>query len=354
MKFKINSKRLANALNKVASVIERRNTIPILSNVYVSASTDGIHIEGTDLDTVCRVHISDVVVQQDGEATINAAKLTDSIKRLPDGDCDIEVKDGHAVVKQKRSRFKIATLDASDWPVQKFGEFRQLATVDGEYLKDVNAKVGYCVSQEEARYYLQGVNWCLVDGKVVNIATDGHRLSKIVTGLEYDGELNIIVPRKATAESAKLDGSVKVEFNGSAIRFTSDDTVLTSKLIDGTFPDWQRVIPQGNDKLVTIDAASLAGAVGRVQAVQDGVGSGIKVRIRGNELTLSLKTQLDEADETFDVESNIELDIGVNYKYLSEAMSKFDGDVTSRFSDGNYPMIFEKDNYLSLIMPMRV
>lgn len=354
MKFKINSKRLSNALNKVASVIERRNTIPILSNVYFSASNEGIYIEGTDLDTVCRVHISDVVVHQEGDATINATKMTDAVKRLPDGDCDIEVKDGHAVVKQKRSRFKISTLDAADWPVQKFGDFRQLATVDGEYLKDVNANVGYCVSQEEARYYLQGVNWCIVDGKVVNIATDGHRLSKIVTDLEYDGELNIIVPRKATSESSKLEGAVKVEFNDGAIRFTSDDTILTSKLIDGTFPDWQRVIPQGNDKHVVIDSASLAGAVGRVQAVQDGVGSGIKVRIRGNELTLSLKTQLDEADETIDVESNIELDIGVNYKYLSEAMSKFDGDVTARFSDGNYPMVFEKDNYLSLIMPMRV
>lgn len=362
MKITVNNKTLSNALTLVNSVVERRNTIPILSNIYVAANADGtVTLQGTDLDTTIKTTISDVVI--DGTATAftaSAAMLSDIVKRLPNGDVKLEYDGETLHVKSGRSKFKMQTLPSVDFPQPVASVMQHGFTCSASDMKRWLDRVSFCMSSEETRYFLCGVYMHVNDGALRLVATDGHRLAKQEMTVTCDSTSGIIIPRKAIAEMAKLctGDSVTVNWNDRAITFANDTATLTSKLVDGSFPDYERVIPSGNDKRLVIDADTIKAASDRVASVNDEKTRAVKIECRNGEVDLSVTARNDNsANEIIDASCDFDLVIGVNSRYFADAMSRIDGEASLEFADASMPMIIREvgdDSYLSLIMPVRV
>lgn len=361
MKITINNKTLLNALNKVTSVIEKRNTIPILSNIHIDVSDGVLKLQGTDLDITISSIISDIVVSEEGSLTASASMLSDIVKRLPEGDVTLEYKDDTLHVKAGRSKFKMQTLPSVDFPEPKSPLTTSEFTVEQEQLKSWLDRVSYCISTEETRIMLNGVFMHITDeGYIRFVAIDGHRFAMQDTTVNCGFTGGIIIPRKTIAELVKLcTGSEKiaVSWNDSMIVASNSDTTLTSKLIDATFPEYQRIIPQANDMKMVVDAELIKKASDRVASINDERTRAVRISCRKNEIDLFVKASNgNDANETLDAECDFELEIGVNSRYLADAMSRIDGDVEFAFRDGNSPMLAKQvgdDSYLSLIMPMR-
>jgi DNA polymerase-3 subunit beta len=367
MKATIERAVLLKSLGHVQSVVERRNTIPILSNVLIEASDDGsIRLMATDLD----LQVDESVpanVGQAGATTVSAHTFFDIVRKLPEGSqVELSAADGKMQVIAGRSRFNLSTLPRDDFPVIAEGELPTRYELPAATLRQVIEKTRFAISSEETRYYLMGIFLHVVDEQLRAAATDGHRLARVTVPRPdgADGMPDVIVPRKAVAELFKLleelEGTVEISLSPTKIRFGLGSAILTSKLIDGTFPDYNRVIPTGNDKLLKIDPKSFSAGVDRVSTIASEKTRAVKMSVDKDKITLSV-TSPENGVATEEIPADYGsdgLEIGFNAKYLLDILGEIDGDtVEVHLADAAAPTLLresDKSNALYVLMPMRV
>ena len=372
MRVTIERSNLLKSLGHVHRVVERRNTIPILSNVLLIAEGSELHLKATDLDLEIFEKVPSMV-EQSGSTTVPAHMLHDIVRKLPDGS---EVmlamdEDGNSIkITAGRSRFTLQCLPGSDFPDITAGEFSHTFRLPTTGLKELIDHTQFAISTEETRYYLNGIFFHTVEdeGDLVlrAVATDGHRLAraqdKAPNGSE--GMPGIIIPRKAVGEIQKLladpDASVNVEVSETKIRLTVGHVVLTSKLIDGTFPDYNRVIPVGNDKELKMDRASFSAAVDRVSTISSERGRAVKLAVADGQITLTVNnpesgSATEEVAVSYDADP---LEIGFNSRYLLDITGQLRGEeAIFMLSDSGSPTLIRDTSgagALFVLMPMRV
>jgi DNA polymerase-3 subunit beta len=375
MKATIERAKLLRCLSHVQSVVERRNTIPILSNVLIEASGDGhVRIMATDLDLQVVESLEAASVEQPGAITVSAHLLFDIARKLPDGSqVSLETADNRMAVKAGRSRFSLPTLPRDDFPVIVEGDLPTSFELPARLLAELIDRTRFAISTEETRYYLNGIFLHVSDDDqpvLKAAATDGHRLARFTLPRPEgaEGMPDVIVPRKAVGELRKLleealDGNVEIDLSPSKIRFTlggEGGVVLTSKLIDGTFPDYSRVIPTGNDKLLKLDPKSFYEGVDRVATIATEKTRAVKMGLETDKVTLSV-TSPDNGTAAEEVPADYgsdALEIGFNANYLKDILGQIDGDtVEMHLADPGAPTLIrqdEKSPALYVLMPMRV
>ena len=374
MKVTVERAELLKSLSHVHRVVERRNTIPILANVLIRAGKSGLELKATDLDLEV-VESVPAEIGQDGATTVPAHVLYDIVRKLPEG-AQVQLEEtgdrGTLAVRASRARFTLQTLPEGDFPDLAAGEFTHSFKLKAAEFRRLVDKTQFAISTEETRYYLNGIYLHVTEpaGKAKPtlraVATDGHRLAQ--AELEApDGAAGlpgVIVPRKTVAEIQKLledkDAEVTVSLSPSKIRVAVGQVVLTSKLIDGTFPDYGRVIPQGNDKILMVDKGDFAAAVDRVSTVSSERGRAVKLSLAEGKLTLSVTNpDSGSATEELEVDYSAEpLDIGFNSRYLLDIAAQLEGDTAElKLADPGSPTLVRdstKSDALYVLMPMRV
>ncbi|MEZ0496044.1 DNA polymerase III subunit beta [Sphingomonas sp. IW22] len=375
MKATIERATLLRALSHVQSVVERRNTIPILSNVLIDAQASGsIRLMATDLDLQIDETIS-AAVDQAGATTVSAHTLFDIARKLPEGaQVELTAAEGRLTIVAGRARFQLATLPRDDFPVIAEGELPTQFELPAEALKAIIDKTRFAISTEETRYYLNGIFLHVADdggpagGQAVlkAAATDGHRLARVTIARPEGAEAmpDVIVPRKCVAELRKLldevDASVGVSLSASKIRFDLGQAILTSKLIDGTFPDYSRVIPTANDKLLKLDPKSFMDGVDRVSTIATEKTRAVKMAVDRDKITLSVTSPENgaAAEEVPGEYTSLPLEIGFNSRYLLDILHQIEGDVVEvHLADASAPTLIrenDKSPALYVLMPMRV
>lgn len=353
MRLTIPRNDLLRLLTSVNKVIESRNTIPILSNVLLSADGGRLSVKATDLDIEASASIA-VQPDADGKTTVDARMLADIVKKLPaTADVLLDQKDNTLHVTSGRSKFKLATLPAGDFPSFSAGNYTTEFDVD---LAALLAPVKFAISTEETRYYLNGTYLHVVAGKLTAVATDGHRLSRNV-GAACDEFTGVIIPRKMV-DNMPI-GVVHVELSDTKIRISTADATFVSKLIDGTFPDYQRIIPTGNDKIVTVDRGTFMAAADRVATISSERGRAVRVSIASGQAVLSV-TNNDGQAATEEVAVDYDgepVDIVFNARYVADVFAQFPaGDVKLALLDGGAPALITgaAEGLLCVMMPMRV
>ncbi len=371
MKVTIERNSLLKTLGHVQSVVERRNTIPILSNIMMEADGDTVAMTATDLD-IAIIESTPATVLQPGATTVPAHTLFDIVRKLPDGsEVELSQEDSdRLVVKSGRSRFTLTCLDKEDFPVMSEGDMPHRFDMASEELKRLIDKARFAISTEETRYYLNGIYLHVAnseDGPTMRaVATDGHRLAQVEQEVPEGaaGMPGIIIPRKAVAEVRKLidelDGTVGVALSETKIRFSFGGAVITSKLIDGTFPDYSRVIPEGNDKMLEMDVRVFAEAVDRVSTISSDKTRSVKLALGDDMLTLSVNspdsgTAREELVAAYSADA---FEIGFNSRYLLDILAQIEGEtVQVMLADPSSPTILRDmldDAALYVLMPMRV
>ena len=371
MKITIERSELIKSLGHVQSVVERRNTIPILSNVKIEAAEGRLTLNATDMD-LDMVDSVGANVETSGAITVSAHTLYDIVRKLPEGS-QVELNasgDGQMQLSAGRSRFTLSCLPTDEFPVLSGGELPHNFNVTAAELRSLIDRTKFAISTEETRYYLNGIYLHKADRDGVDVlravATDGHRLASVEAPLPAGSENmpGVIVPRKAVTELRKLidesGDEVAISMSESKIRFSFDNAVLTSKLIDGTFPDYQRVIPSGNDKDMEVNCKLFSDAVDRVSAISSEKSRAIKLVLSRGLLALSASSPEhgsaeEEIEVTYEGDS---VEIGFNSAYLLDITRQIEGDTALvSLADGNSPTILrEMDDASALyvIMPMRV
>ncbi len=370
MKATIERATLLKGLSHVQSVVERRNTIPILSNVMIDASADGIiRLMATDLDLQIDETVA-AAVDQPGATTVSAHTFFDIVRKLPEGaQVELTAAEGKLSIVAGRARFALGTLPRDDFPVIAEGELPTQFELPSETLKAIIDKTRFAISTEETRYYLNGIFFHVSDEGTPVLkaaATDGHRLARVTVPRPDGAEEmpSVIVPRKCIAELRKLldevDGSVGVSMSGSKIRFDLGRAILTSKLIDGTFPDYSRVIPTGNDKILKIDPKSFMAGVDRVSTIATEKTRAVKMALDRDKITLSVTSPENgtAAEEVPGEYTSQGFEIGFNSKYLMDILGQVEGDLVEvHLADAAAPTLIRENDKapaLYVLMPMRV
>ena len=372
MKATIERATLLKCLSHVQSVVERRNTIPILSNVLIEASAGGtVRVMATDLDLQVVETMGAVSVEAPGAITVSAHLLFDIARKLPDGSqVSLETADNRMTVKAGRSRFSLPTLPRDDFPMIVESDLPTSFELPAATLAQLIDRTRFAISTEETRYYLNGIFIHVSDEELKAAATDGHRLARYTIARPdgAEGMPDVIVPRKCVAELRKLleealDTNVLVDLSASKIRFTlggENGVVLTSKLIDGTFPDYTRVIPTGNDKLLRLDPKSFYQGVDRVATIATEKTRAVKMALETDRVTLSV-TSPDNGTAAEELPADYRssgFEIGFNANYLKDILGQIEGDtVELHLADAGAPTLIrqdEKSPALYVLMPMRV
>jgi len=372
MKIVIERGLLLKALGHVQSVVERRGTIPILSNVKLDAGEGKLHLTATDMDIAIAEHVNAQVIEP-GKTTVPAQTFYDIARKLPDGaqvELSVAADSNKLTIKAGSSRFSLATLPVEEFPVMTEGELPFSFTIAAAECNALIDKTRFAVSTEETRYYLNGIYLHSAENQGISVlrtvATDGHRLARVEVALPA-GAANmpgVIIPRKTIGEIKKLveDGATQVEISlsESKIRFACGSAILVSKLIDGTFPDYERVIPTMNDRIMEVNCKEFTKAVDRVSVIASEKTRGIRLVIASGKLVLSADSA-EHGTATEEVEINYSaepIDIGFNSRYLLEMMAQMEGDTSQFvFADGSAPAVVRDISDVSalyVIMPMRV
>ncbi len=372
MRVTIERLNLLKALNHIQRVVERRNTIPILANVLLQVGDAELTLKATDLDLESTETVA-AIAEQTGATTVPAHMFYDIVRKLPDGSEVMLASepDGAAMtISSGRSRFHLQVLPDTDFPDITAGEFDHSFHISCAALKGMIDHTQFAISTEETRYYLNGIYFHAIaagnETVVRAVATDGHRLARAEiaapAGAEEIG--GIIVPRKAVGEIHKLvedpEGTAKVEISDTKIRVSIGSVVLTSKLIDGTFPDYERVIPADNDKRLVMDCKSFASAVDRVSTISSERGRAVKMAVGDGQLVLSVNNpDSGSATEELAVEYDAEpIEIGFNSRYLLDITNQLTGDETEfMLSNAGSPALIRSSvdaDAVFVLMPMRV
>jgi DNA polymerase-3 subunit beta len=372
MKFSIERSALLKAVAQAQSVVERRNTIPILANVLIEAEGSNVQFRATDLDIEV-VDRAPAKVDRHGSTTVAAVLLNEIVRKLPDGalvTLTANPQTGRLTIEAGRSNFSLATLPREDFPVMATSDYASNFSAPAPVLRRLFDKSKFAISTEETRYYLNGVYLHVAESDGVKVlrcvATDGHRLARIDAALPAgaEGMAGVIVPRKTVGELRKLldddEATIAVSVSETKIRFATPAITLTSKVIDGTFPDYSRVIPQGNTRRLEVDAAEFARAVDRVATVSSERSRAVKLSLEEDRLVLSVNApDSGAAEEELAVAYGDErLEIGFNAKYLLEIASQVDREnAVFLFNSSGDPTLMREGNDTSavyVVMPMRV
>ncbi len=372
MKISVERAALLKAMSRAQGVVERRTTIPILSNVLLEASGDTLSIRATDLDVEVLEQIP-ALVEQAGATTAPAHMLHDIVRKLPDGAQASLIDDpasGRLEVRAGRSDFKLATLPREDFPVMASADYACDFEAPAKVLRRLFDKAKFAISTEETRYYLNGVYMHVAEGaegKTLRcVATDGHRLARVDAPLPVGAESmpGVIVPRKTVGELNRLlsddEAVIQVGVSETKVRFRANGVSLISKVIDGSFPDYTRVIPQGNPKRMEVDAAEFASAVDRVATVSSERSRAVKLALSEDRLVLSVNAPDSGAatEEVAVAYSEEPLEIGFNARYLLEIAGQVDREnAVFLFNNSGDPTLVREgddESAVYVVMPMRV
>ncbi len=358
------------ALNHVQSVVERRNTIPILSNVLVQAQAGQLRLTATDLDIEIVESVT-AEVSREGACTVPAHMLYDIVRKLPDG-AQLELNQapdaGRVAILSGRSRFALQALPPEDFPDLAAGDLPHRFQLSTAALKGLVERTRFAISTEETRYYLNGIylHEVAAGSALRAVATDGHRLAQaeIERPEGAQGMPGVIVPRKTVLELVKLidgqEGDVEVSLSPAKIRFSAGHLILTSKLIDGTFPDYERVIPRHNDKVLEVETRIFAEAVDRVSTISMEKGRAVKLNITRDRLVLTVNNP-DSGSAEEEIVASYDgdpIDIGFNARYLLDVAGQVkSAQMKFSLADAGSPTIIRDpgdEQALYVLMPMRV
>lgn len=366
MKLTIERNALINVLKHTTGVVEKRNTIAVLSNILIdAASNETVMFVATDME----IEVSEFVdlenrsVKETGSVTLPAQTLFDIVRKMNGDEVTIQTEDnGQVSISSGRSKFKLSTLPVADFPQMPVNEADCSFVINATDFAGLLNRVRFAMSVEDTRYYLNGVYLHSSGDTMKCIATDSHRLAiaEMAKPEGMDLETGVIVPRKTINEVMKIldetSGDICVSISSSKISFAIGSIVIQSKLIDGTYPDYMRVVPQGNDKLLTVDVDSFVSAVDRVATVSNEKTRAIKLELLPNELSLLSSANGSNAKDiieaTFDGEP---MDIGFNARYLLDVLASLKNkDVKIAIGSPESPAVFEEENALYVLMLMRV
>lgn len=364
MKFKINKKSFLTAIRNLSAVVERRNSIAILGNMKIQIEGNSLHLFATDMDVEATQNIK-VDGREDGATTVNAQTLIEIVSKLKDDDIDVSTNDASLFIKSGRSRFKLACLDAADFPLLDDGKYNVNFAIDANDLVSLIDNVKFCASTEESRYYLNGIYLHVSGNMLRSVATDGNRLALCdvakPTGLE---ELSgVIIPSKTILIIRKILegclGDVNVSLSENKIFIEASEFSVTSKLIDGAYPDYDRVIPKSNDSIMVVNTDEFRGAIDRVSTVSDARSNSIKLAIGGSGVGISARNgDGSSATEDLEVVNTFGLEIGFNSKFFLDALAHVKSEkCTVKFGQAINPVLITDDNlnnFVYLIMPLRV
>jgi DNA polymerase III subunit beta len=369
MRVTVERAALLKALGHVQSVVERRNTIPILSNVLLDAKDGALTLTATDLDLAI-VEAAPAQTSIAGATTVAAHTLFDIARKLPEGaQVELATGDGRLALAAGRSRFQLQTLPREDFPAIAEGDLPFGFSLPVATLRQMVDKTKFAISTEETRYYLNGIFMHVTEEAkpaLRAVATDGHRLARVAID-RPDGAVgmpDVIIPRKAVTELRKLldeaEGDVRVQLSATRIRFSLANAVLSSRLIDGTFPDYSRVIPTANDKIMKIDTGALSEGVDRVSTIATDKTRAVKLSLTEDRLTLAVTSPENgtASEELASSYTSTPIDIGFNSRYLLDILAQIEtGEVEIHLADGASPTLIRegKDSpALYVLMPMRV
>tara|TARA_B100001027_G_scaffold214668_1_gene187279 strand:- start:1633 stop:2760 length:1128 start_codon:yes stop_codon:yes gene_type:complete len=375
MEFKINSTDLLKALSHIHGIVEVRHTLPILSNIILEAKDDKLILSSTNLDIYCSDKIK-AEVSKSGEISVSAVTFFEIVKRLPSGSevlMMMEENENEIKLTCGRSKFNLSTLKTDDFPIISDNDLSTNFVLSADELMRIIDKTKFAVSNEETRYYLNGIFLHKAERNSIQflraVATDGHRLAQYDIPLPQGAEdiTGIIIPKKTIYEFRKVlddaNGDVSISMNENKIKFSFNDLKVVSKVIDGTFPDYTKVIPQKNDKNFKTNNSDLKNAIDRVSAVaanEESKSRAIKFCVENNLLSLRVESQSKgSANEIIDVNySGDKVDIGFNSKYIIDICNEVDGDeISISLSDSISPaIILDKtdENLFFVLMPMRI
>ncbi len=367
MKFTISRDALLKPLNLVAGVVERRQTLPILANVLLVLDGDRLSLTGTDLEVELVGRVQLASAGDSGEVTVPARKLVDICKSLPEGsDISFNVEDGKVTVRCGRSRFTLSTLPAREFPNVEDSMGTHQFTIKQGQLKRLIDRTGFAMAQQDVRYYLNGMLWELSDKQLRVVATDGHRLAlcTLPDKIDASGDTQVILPRKGVLELSRLlleeEEDIAVVIGSNHIRATTDEFTFTSKLVDGKFPDYQRVLPRSPDKIVIGSRLELRQAFSRTAILSNEKYRGVRLKLTDNSLDIVANNpEQEEAEEAVPVEyQGDELEIGFNVSYLLDVLSVLSGEqVKLSLADPNSSALLEESesgDSLYVVMPMRL
>jgi DNA polymerase-3 subunit beta len=366
MKFSLSREALLKPLQLVVGVVERRQTLPILSNVLLTLDGSRLAVTGTDLEVEIIGHADVVSAEEAGEVTVSARKLLDICRSLPDGaNIKFSSSDGKAQVVSGRSRFTLATLPANEFPSVDNGENNIEFDIDAAILKNLIDATSFAMAQQDVRYYLNGMLWEVSANKLRAVATDGHRMA--LCDAECDIQVaeltKAILPRKGVIELSRLvadEGVVRVAMGSNHIRVNGTDYCFTSKLVDGAYPDYDRVLPKGGDKLVEGNRAELKQAFGRTAILSNEKYRGVRIMLSNGAIKMVANNpEQEEAEEEVGVDyAGDELEIGFNVSYLLDVLNVLKGDtVRLTLSDSSSSALVEDaadGSAVFVVMPMRL
>ena len=367
MKFTISRDALLKPLNLVAGVVERRQTLPILANVLMVLDGDRLALTGTDLEVELVGRVQLAAAGESGEVTVPARKLVDICKSLPEGsDIQFTAEDSKVTVKSGRSRFTLATLPAREFPNVEDSMGTHQFTVKQGQLKRLIDRTAFAMAQQDVRYYLNGMLWEIKDKLLRVVATDGHRLAMCTLPGKIDAsdDTQVILPRKGVLELARLllqdDADIAIVIGSNHIRATTDDFTFTSKLVDGKFPDYQRVLPRSPDKIVLGSRLELRQAFTRAAILSNEKYRGVRLKVTKNSLDIVANNpEQEEAEEAVAVDYQGDaLEVGFNVSYLLDVLGVLSGEqVKLSLSDPNSSALLEESDVgdsLYVVMPMRL
>lgn len=366
MRFTLPREILLKPLQQVIGAVERRQTLPVLGNILIRADETGIELTATDLE-IELVATIDQVAEEVGETTVPARKLLDIVKALPEGaTLSLKVEGERAVLTSGRSRFSLSTLPAAEFPALEDFDGSLAFRASQDDLKHLIDRTSFAMAQQDVRYYLNGLLIELGDRMVRAVATDGHRLAicEMSTDQGRDESRQVIVPRKGITELARLltggDAAAEVQLGANHVRVTLSEVRFTSKLIDGRFPDYERVMPQGNDRVVTADRLSLREALARAAILSNEKYRGIRLLVDGESLSIQANNpDQEEAQEEISVDyDGGRLEVGFNVNYLLDCLNVLDSEeVRVLLRDANSSCLIQDPaggDCRYVVMPMRL
>ncbi|MBU3020209.1 DNA polymerase III subunit beta [Aestuariibacter sp. A3R04] len=367
MKFTISRENFLQPLQLVSGAVERRHTLPILSNVLIKVSEDALWLTGTDLEVelISSMHLEGDY--EEGEITVPAKKLFDICRGIADGtDIHFSLDGNKALVRAGRGRYTLSTLSANDYPNLEDWEGEVEFEVPSSDLKRLINSTHFSMAQQDVRYYLNGMSLETEDNIIRTVATDGHRLA--LCRLDYSEtslpSRQVIIPRKGVLEISRLIGdeerSIKVQIGANHIRMFSNEFIFTSKLVDGRFPDYRRVLPRDGDKTIIASKAVLKDAFTRAAILSNEKFRGVRLNLASGELKITANNpEQEEAEEIVDVNyEGDDLEIGFNVAYLIDVLNALTTEeVQILLSDSNSSALIQNsgdDSALYVIMPMRL